>query len=337
MRKSGGMYDTPGEHVHHLDLSQTERGSIGRYWLHIVNNRIGEPIRIPVVVVRGRNDGPVLGLTAAIHGNELNGISVIQELVAQLDVETLHGTVVGALVLNVPGLMREQREFDDGRDLNRLAPGRADGHCSEVYVHRIVERIIKTFDVHLDLHTASFGRINSHYVRADMEDEQTARLARLQNPQIIVHNPPNDTTLRGAADALGIPSVTVELRDPHVIQASVVGDGLLGIRNAMVDLGMVEGTIASPVEETVVCARSRWLYTDEGGILSVLPPVAARVTEGDLIAEVRTIFGEVTKRYHAPADGIVVGRSVNPLNQTGSRILHLGLEPKVVPCVSPSD
>jgi uncharacterized protein len=327
------MYDTAGEHVHHLDLGHTGRGSVGRYWMHLVNNRIGEPIRLPIVVVRGRHDGPVFGLTAAIHGNELNGISVIQELVAKLDVESLHGTVVGALVLNVPGLMREQREFDDGRDLNRLAPGRADGHCSEVYVHRIVDRIIKLFDVHIDLHTASFGRINSHYVRADMHDESTARMARLQNPQIIVHNPANDTTLRGAADALGIPSVTVELRDPHVIQESVVDDGLLGIRNAMIDLGMIEGSIVCPVEQTIVCARSRWLYTDEGGILSVFPPLAARIAAGDPIAEVRTIFGEVTKRYHAPADGIVVGRSVNPLNQTGSRILHLGLEPESVPCV----
>jgi uncharacterized protein len=327
------MYDTAGEHVHHLDLGHTPRGTVGRYWLHLVNNRIGEPIRVPIVVVRGRHDGPVFGLTAAIHGNELNGISVIQELVSQIDVESLHGTVVGALVLNVPGLMREQREFDDGRDLNRLAPGRADGNTSEVYMHRIIERIIKTFEVHIDLHTASFGRLNSHYVRADMKDERTSRLARLQNPQIIVHNPANDTTLRGAADALGIASVTVELRDPHVIQRSVVGDGLLGIRNAMIDLSMVEGSILCPVEQTIVCPRSRWLYTDEGGILSVFPQVADRVAEGELVAEVRTIFGDVTKRYHAPADGVVVGRSVNPLNQTGSRIIHLGLEPESVPCV----
>jgi uncharacterized protein len=327
------MYDTAGEHIHHLDLGHTPRGTVGRYWMHIVNNRIGEPIRIPIVVARGKHDGPVLGLTAAIHGNELNGIAVIQELLATLDVESMHGTIVGALVLNVPGLMREQRAFDDGRDLNRLAPGRADGTTSEVYVHRIVERIIKLLEVHIDLHTASFGRINSHYVRADMKDDKTSRLARLQNPQIIVHNPPNDTTLRGAADALGIPSVTVELCDPHVFQEGVVNEGLLGIRNAMVDLGMVEGSILCPVEQTIVCERSRWLYTDEGGILYVFPKVASRVAEGDLIAEVRTIFGDVTKRYHAPADGIVVGRSVNPLNQTGSRILHLGLEPRAIPCV----
>jgi hypothetical protein len=327
------MFDTVGEHIHHIDLACTPPGTVGRYWLHIVNNRIGEPIRIPLLVARGRREGPVFGVTAAIHGNELNGIPIIQEMVAQLDVEALRGTFVGALVVNVPGLMREQRAFDDGQDLNRIAPGKADGNTSEVYIHRIIERIIKVFDVHIDLHTASFGRVNSHYVRADMHDERTSRLARLQNPQIIVHNSPNDTTLRGAAHHLGIASVTVELRDPHIFQRAVVEDGLQGIRNAMVDLGMLEGSILCPVAQTIVCTHSKWLYTDEGGILWVHPEVATSVSSGDLVAEVRTIFGDVTKQYHSPDDGVIVGRSVNPLNQTGSRILHLGLEPKSVPCV----
>lgn len=325
------MHDPGGTHVHQLDLESTPPGTIRSYWLHLVNNSIGEPIRIPVLVARGVADGPVFGLTAAIHGNELNGIPVIQRVFSDLDATQLRGTLVGALVMNVPGLLREQRQFNDGQDLNRLAPGRADGTTSQVYVHRLLQRIIRKFDLHIDLHTASFGRINSHYVRANMHDAGTARLARLQNAQIVVHNEPNDTTLRGAASALGIRSITIELRDPHVFQDAVVEDGTIGIRNVLYDLGMLEGKVVARGQNTILCRRSHWLYTDEGGILRVIPSVLQPVARGELIAEVRTIFGHLRKQYFAPEDGIVVGRNVNPLNQTGSRILHLGLEPEPLP------
>jgi predicted deacylase len=321
------MHDVGGRHIRELNLLDTEPGTIGHYWMHIVNNAIGEPIRIPLMVARGRTDGPVLGVTAAIHGNELNGIPVIQRMFAELPIDELRGTVVGALVLNVPGLIREQRVFNDGQDLNRIAPGRPDGTTSQVYVHRIIQRLIRHFDVFVDLHTASFGRVNSHYVRANMGDADTARLAQLMNPEIIVNDDPNETNLRGAASELGIRSVTVELRDPHVFQNAVVADGLIGLRNAMVDLGMIGGEITPPSETITLCERSYWMYTDEGGILWVYPEVAAGVRAGELVAEVRTIFGEATARYHAPEAAIVVGRSVNPLNQTGSRIVHLGVGP----------
>ena len=331
------MNDVGGVHVHHIDLAHTAPGTIGKYWLHVVNNSLGEAIRVPILVARGKHDGPVFGLTAAIHGNELNGIPVIQQLFRGLDVSSLRGTILAALVVNVPGLVREQRVFNDGADLNRIAPGDPAGTTSQVYIHRIVQRVIRHFNYHVDLHTASFGRVNSHYVRADMTDPKTARLARLQNPQIIVNNHASDRTLRGAASEMGITSVTVELRDPHVFQRTVVTDGITGLNNALFDLGMLEGEISCPVERTVVCQSSRWLYTDEGGILSVFPKVCDYVKAGQPIAEVRTIFGEVTKRYSCPEDAIVVGRSVNPLNQTGSRIVHLGTGCEEIPCVTEAE
>ncbi len=320
-----------GEHVHQIDFGQTPKGSVGRYWLHVVNDKIGEAVRIPVLVARGVHDGPVLGLTAAVHGNELNGIPVIQSFFGELDVSRLHGIVVGALVINVPGLLREQREFNDGQDLNRIAPGRPDGNTSQVFMHRVVDRVLTKFEVHIDLHTASFGRVNSHYVRADMKKPEVARMARLQNAQIIVDNAATDTTLRGAANGLGIKSITVELRDPNVFQHAVVEDTLIGIRNVAHDLGMLEGPLLCPMKQTVLCDDSYWIFTDEGGILRVHPKVAQRVEKGELLAEVSSIFGDVSRRYVAPEDGIIVGKSVNPLNQTGSRIVHLGVAPREIP------
>ena len=75
-----GPNDLNIEVITELNIEQTPPGTIGEYWLHIINNGIGEPVRLPILVARGVEDGPVLGLTAAIHGNELNGIPVIQKL-----------------------------------------------------------------------------------------------------------------------------------------------------------------------------------------------------------------------------------------------------------------
>ncbi len=325
----------PAAHVSKIDLSDTQKGTTQRYWVHLVNNKLGFPMRVPVMVARGAYDGPVLGLTAAIHGNELNGIPVIQRCFEELDPTTLHGTVVGVLAVNVPGLLLEQRAFNDGADLNRIAPGDPKGTGAQVYMYRFVHRILQNFELHIDLHTASFGRVNTHYVRADMKNEKTARMARLQSPEIIVHNPPSDKTLRGAAAEFGIHSVTVECRDPLRFQGGVIEHALDGIQNVMVDEGMVpEGAVSCPITDTVLCSSSAWTYTDEGGFLWVFPTSGKRVKKGDKVAEVRTVFGEVTRTYHAPDDAIVVGKSHNPLNQTGSRIIHYGFEPQAIPCIT---
>lgn len=310
--------------IKRLDISQAPIGKISYYWLHITNNKFGEPVRIPIMVARGKKDGPVLGVTAAMHGNELNGIPVIQQLFKNLDINDLSGTLVGVLVMNVPGLLLEQRDFNEGTDLNRITPGRADGNRAQVYAYRLVDRILAQFNYLIDLHTASFGRINSFYIRADMQEPITAEMARLQNADIILHNPGNDGTFRGTAEDMGIHSITVELKDPHVFQWDVIEDGLIGIRNVMYYLNMLSGEVIPAISPTIVCQSSKWIYTDEGGILQVFPDVCKQLKKGDKIAEVRSIFGEVTKEYFAPYDGIVIGRSINPLNQTGSRIIHFG-------------
>ena len=77
-------------------------------------------------------------------------------------------------------------------------------------------------------------------------------------------------------------------------------------------------------EDTALCKRSYWIYSDTGGIMAVHPKVTDLVKKGEVIATLRNIFGDVVKEYQAPEDGIVIGKSANPVGQTGSRILHFG-------------
>jgi predicted deacylase len=200
-----------------MRLSSFPPESINRFRLVLAYDGLAEPITVPVIVVKGRFNGPVLGITAALHGNELNGIPLIHKLLRELELDALSGTVVAIPVMNGPGFLRHQRGYFDGVDLNRLFPGKPDGNCGQIYVYQCMQKIVRHFNYHIDMHTASFGRVNSLYVRADMNNRMTHQMARLQEPQIIVHNTAPDGSLRSAAMKLGIPSITVEIGDPSRI------------------------------------------------------------------------------------------------------------------------
>lgn len=313
--------------IHRLNIEEVPVGKITRYWLHLVTDGMGMPIYIPIIVARGTKSGKVVGLTAAVHGNELNGIPVIQRIFKEIDIKALKGTLVGVFVVNVPALHRRVRRFLDGNDLNHIMPGRKDGNVSQVYAHRIVQNIVSEFDYLMDLHTASFGRVNSYYIRADMKDPVTRKMALLQNPQIIVHNPPSDGTLRGAAEEMGIKAITLEVGDPSRFQKGMIRSGLTGVHNLLTYLGMTEEAIDDPEIPPVLCSHSYWMYSDDGGLLRVLPNVTDMVKKGEVVATLSNIFGDLIKEYRAPEDGVVIGKEVNPINQTGGRILHLGILP----------
>ncbi len=314
-------------------LEDFPKGVISKMWLHIINNGIGEPVRIPILIARGNTEGPVLALNAALHGNELNGINVIQRLFGKLDVATLKGTVIGVLVANIPGVLLGQRRFNDGFDLNRQAPGANDGTPSSVYIFRLIDRVLSKANYLIDLHTTGEGKQNCWHVRAEMDDADTARLARLQNPEVILDNDPDETSVRGYCSKLGIKSLTLELKDPLVFQKDVIEDALTGIRNVMADLGMIEGSLTCSLDYTILCHKWKWMRSDEGGILIVFPKLLQKVKQGELIAEVRNIFGEMQKQFFSPHDGIVIAKNTNPICQTGTGILNIGYECKEIPCL----
>ena len=310
--------------VQHLDIDALPVGTVSRLWVELARDGFGCPESVPILVARGRRPGPVVGLTAAVHGNELNGIPVLHRLFDRLDCHTLRGTVVGVVVANVPGFHRQSRRFVEGFDLNHHFPGREHGHSADVTTHHLFERVITRFDALLDLHTASFGRVNCLYVRADMTDPATARMAYLQRPQVIVHNPPADGTLRGAAAEQGIPAITVEIGDPHRFQPTYIKRALVGVRAVLMERGLLPRRPISQGAPPVLCRRSNWLYCKAGGLLTVHPKIVETVTCDEVVATLVDIFGDPVADYRALHPGIVIGRSVQPVARTGARILHLG-------------
>ncbi|GIW81166.1 MAG: deacylase [Gemmatales bacterium] len=311
--------------IEKLDIAQLPAGRLSRWWLTLTDSAFGEPIRIPILALRSTRPGPVLGVTAALHGNEVNGIRVIQKLFQQVSAADVRGVLIGVPVVNVPAFHAQQRFFTDDVDLNRIMPGKADGNASEVYASRLIERFYCNLNYLIDLHTASFGRTNSYYVRADMTDPEAATLARLQNAPIIVSGSGEAGTLRSQLHERGVVGITVELCDPHIFQRQVIDQSLQGLHNTMVHLGMIPGRIIAPPRPPIECRTSYWMHTDRGGLLEVLPSLGDVLAPHQTVARLYNIFGDLITEYRSPERGIVVGKSTNPVNQTGGRILHLGV------------
>lgn len=311
--------------INELDIDKFPRETIHHLMLNVITNGLGQPTQIPILLARGRKPGPTFGITAAVHGNELNGIPVIHRLMNQVDLKNLSGSIAAAVVVNVPGYLAHKRMFSSGTDLNHIMPGQAVGRTEEIYVHRFMQRFVQKLDFLVDLHTASFGRVNCLYVRADMTNATAARMAYLQKPQIIVHNSPSDHTLRGAASSIGIPAITVEIGNPNQFQTHYIRQSLTGLRLVLAEFGMVKNKPLAEAPPPVICSGSYWIYTSQGGVLRVEPSIVDTVDKGESIAKVANIFGEVSEEYFAPEKGIVIGKSIDPVCDTGSRILHLGV------------
>ncbi|KAI8824697.1 hypothetical protein BJ741DRAFT_61547 [Chytriomyces cf. hyalinus JEL632] len=229
-----------------LVIEEFPKGKISTVWINMVKQGLCEWVRVPVIVARGAQDGPVLGITAVVHGNELNGVPCIHRVITDINVHKLNGTVVAVPCVNVPGYLRFTREFSDGKDLNRLFPGSETGTASQIYAHAILNKIVTHFDYLIDLHTASFGRVNSYYVRADLNDPVSAALAKLQQPQIILHNSGQDGTMRSACSARGIKAITVEIGNPQLFQNQYVHWSYMGVMRILTYLGMFPPLEAEP-------------------------------------------------------------------------------------------
>ena len=200
--------------------------------------------------------------------------------------------------------------------MNRICPGKRSGNTSQQFMYYFLKRVVSRFDCLIDLHTASFGRLNSLYVRADLNDKDTYRVAMQQNSEIVVHNTGPDGSLRGAATDMKIPAITVEIGQPQLFHATFIERVVLGITATLHTYGIV--TTADPAVESadfkdpVVCTKSFWIFTPTGGVLYVLPRCGDWVRKGSVLANIHNIFGQRIARVTAPATGVIVGRNANP-------------------------
>jgi predicted deacylase len=279
----------------------------------------------PVLVVNGQGAGPVLCLTAALHGDELNGIEMVRRVFQDLSPDSLKGSVIGVPIVNIHGFRRGTRYLPDRRDLNRFFPGNPQGSSAARIAHSLFAGIVRNCTVLVDLHTGSFFRTNLPQVRADLSQAAVADLAHGFGGMLVLNSEASLGTLRRAATDAGIPAVILEAGEPLRLQPKQVEQGVAGLTRLLRSLGMIRKATLLKQPEPVFY-RSRWVRADHGGVLFSVVRLGQTVRAGDILGNVTDPISNEQNLIYSPVEGRVIGMAVNQVVMPGFAAFHLGTE-----------
>ncbi|HSC69280.1 MAG TPA: succinylglutamate desuccinylase/aspartoacylase family protein [Cellvibrio sp.] len=279
----------------------------------------------PVLVVHGAMPGKTLCLTGAVHGDELNGIEMIRRVIFDIDPSKLSGTVIGVPVANIMGFRRNSRYLPDRRDWNRYFPGNTHGSSASRLAYSFFTKIIMHCDSLVDLHTGSFHRTNLPQLRADLSDENVARLAQNFGVIAVLNGRGDRNSLRAAAVKAGIPAVTLEAGEPMAMQSEVVEEGVTAINTLLAKTGMY-GKQKRWNRIAPVYYRSAWVRANQSGILFSKATLGQRVKEDDVLGTVTDPITNARTTIKSPYTGRIIGMALDQVVLPGFAAYHIGIQ-----------
>jgi predicted deacylase len=315
-----------------IDVLSTEvmPGSAARLAWSATELFEGVPVSTPVLVVNGALPGPTLCLTAAVHGDELNGIEMVRRVMHDLEPSRVSGAVIGIPIVNVQGFRRGSRYLPDRRDLNRYFPGNPNGSAAARIAHSFFTNVVAHCDALVDLHTGSFERANLPQIRADLRDPDILTMTQGFGSMVILHSPPAVGTLRHAATQAGIPAVTLEAGGPSQLELTEVKHGVKGIETLINTLGMVRKTRFWGEPEPVYY-RSSWVRANNGGILLADVSLGSTVRRGDLLGTITDPMNNARTELRSPYSGRIIGMARNQVVMPGFAAFHVGIQTDEAP------
>ena len=312
---------------------EVEPGTAVRIPVKFGLDPLGRQLEIPVHILHGLEDGPILGITSTIHGDELNGVTIIRHLLHGMDLnpgteddlvtpETLSGTLIVVPVCNPEAVIIHSRRSSDGRDLNRCFPGTRTGTHSSRLAHTLFHRIVTRCDYLIDLHTAPSERTNAPHVRANCDDSKSKELARAFGTPIVLHSIGPAGSLRRCSTKEGIHAVLLEAGTANVFESGAITAGVRGIMNILVHLKMIQGNIRKP-DWRLIVRTSQWIRSPRGGMLHPLIQVGELVDEGQPIAQISNPLSGEVEEIQSPLCGVAVGLATAPLLRAGEPVANI--------------
>lgn len=284
-------------------------------------------VNIPVEVVRGKEDGPTLFVSAAMHGDEINGVEIIKRLLAKKKtLAKIKGTLIAVPVVNVFGFNRNVRYLPDRRDLNRCFPGSESGSLAGQIANIFMKEIVNNSTHGIDLHTAAIHRDNLPQIRGCLDNEETRRLAMSFGVPVVLDADIRDGSLRQAANDKGIPMLLYEGGTALRYEEKVINTGIRGILAVMQAIGMLPGKdicAKQQAKEVFVAKSSYWIRAPHSGSLRVKKHLGNRVKEGELLGVISNAFGDEKIDVRATKTGIIIGMALLPLVNNGDALFHI--------------
>lgn len=283
----------------------------------------GTSLGMPVQVVCGRKPGPVLFVSAAIHGDELNGVEIIRRLLKRKTLGSIHGTLLAVPVVNVHGFLSQSRYLPDRRDLNRSFPGSSNGSIAARLADTFLTEIVEKSDYGLDLHTGAINRSNLPQIRADLDDPKTLEIAKAFGTPVIINANVRDGSLRDCARSLGLTMLLYEAGEALRFDEFCIRAGLRGIVNVMRSIGMLPAAKSDSHVKSVEARSTSWIRASASGIVTPKVKLGDTVSIEQRLATITNPLGNEEDYLRSPIDGIVIGCSNLPLAHEGDALFHI--------------
>lgn len=284
-------------------------------------------IEVPVIVERAREDGPVLLLNAGIHGNELNGVEIVRELLVRKYTKPERGVVISIPTLNVFGFLNQTREFPDGKDLNRFFPGSKSGSLASIFAYHMMQEIMPHVNYCIDFHTGGARRFNSSQIRISKNNPELLELAKIFNPRFIVYASQREKSFRQAAMALDKKVLLFEGGKALDFNQRITNRGVDGTLRIMHHLGIRDFSKElenDKYSSAVVIQSSTWLRAKYGGLFRFFVKDGTKVEKGDVIGVISDPYGKFEYKVKIPQNGHIIGINHAPIVYKGDAIVHLG-------------
>jgi predicted deacylase len=285
----------------------------------------GSPAYLPIAVINGRTAGPNVWISGGIHGDEINGVEVVREVMRALDAKTLRGAVIAVPIVNPLGFLIRSRYLPDRRDLNRAFPGSPRGSTASRLAHLFMTEVVAHCSVGIDCHTATNHRMNLPQIRADVDDAETMSLARAFGAPFTIESRARDGSLRQAATERGIKMLVYEAGQSDRFDDESIKLGVAGIMRTLRSMRMIEASLPR-ARPTRVIRHTRWIRARRGGLVEIEPRLGDHVVAGEVVARISDAFGLRPTQVKTTSTGWVLARTLSPLVNPGDPLLHIATE-----------
>jgi hypothetical protein len=281
-------------------------------------------LTLPIHAINSKRAGPTLFLTAAIHGDELNGVEIIRRVMRLPELKRMRGQLIAVPVVNVFGFLNRTRYLPDRRDLNRSFPGSEKGSIAARLAHLLATEVLSQAQYGIDLHTGAIDRENLPQIRADLSDPRVLALAREFGAPVIIDSKLRDGSLRHLARDQGIPMLLYEAGEALRFDEVSIRAGVRGVRRVMRALGMLPRRInTNPRMEPVISRTTSWERAPRSGILVSNCKLGERVRTGQVLCRIGDPMGQSDSDVVATSSGVVIGKSNLPLAHEGDALFHI--------------
>lgn len=278
---------------------------------------------MPIHVIHSKKPGPSVFVSAAIHGDELNGIEIVRRLIQLTSLKVTSGTLYLVPIVNVYGVLNQSRYMPDRRDLNRSFPGSSKGSLAGRLANVFMEDIVRRCDYGIDLHTGAIHRSNLPQIRANLKDEETLALAKSFGVPVLVNSEERDGSLRQCAIEEGIKILLYEAGQALRFDEMSIRAGVTGVLNVLSHLSMIKKRRVKKAIFPYVANNSTWIRAGDSGIVNSIKNLGDQVQKGDTLAYIGNPFGKTMATITANRAGIIIGKQNIPLAQEGEALFHI--------------